>query len=54
MEDFDWGLIGSLADELSQDDRRRLKRLLDGDADSECGCCCAEDDPFGLPPDYDS
>ena len=55
MSDFDWmdiGLVGALAEELSQDDRRRLKRLLDGDADVECNCCFAEDDPFE-PPDYD-
>jgi hypothetical protein len=55
MSDFDFmdiGLVGALAEELSQDERRRLKRLLDGDADGECDCCCAEDDA-SCPPDYD-
>ena len=50
MEDFDWALIGALADELSQEDRRRLKSMMDGEADGECDCCCAENDPFD-PPD---
>ena len=62
MSDFDSidiGMVGALAEELSQDDRRRLKRLLDGDADVACDCCCAEDDPFDPqdppfdPPDED-
>jgi hypothetical protein len=53
MPDFDWmdiGLAGALAEEMSDEERLRLKRLLEGEVDTECDCCCAEDDP-SYPPD---
>jgi|GEM_PF-6017951 len=56
MSDFDWmdiGLAGALAEEMADEERLRLKRLLEGEVDTECDCCCAEDDPFDLPPGYD-
>ena len=49
---IDLALAGSLSEEMSEEERWRLRRLLEGEAETECDCGCAEDDPFD-PPDED-
>jgi hypothetical protein len=51
--DIGWeemALAGALSTEMADEERLRLKRLLEGEVDTECDCCCAEDEPFD-PPD---
>ncbi|RJR53578.1 MAG: hypothetical protein C4576_01440 [Desulfobacteraceae bacterium] len=53
FDDFGWedmALVGSLAEELSEDEkeRRRLEKEIDPSAE-ECECSCDEREPCELP-----
>jgi len=51
---FDWmdlALAGSLAEEMAEEERERLRLEQEAEAD-EKRCCCDDHDPFN-PPDED-